>query len=590
MTEPTQILLLLDVDAAVDSAAVLAQLPPVRKARYELRLTDLGYERAAGQTSRDALNWPSLLDAVHRMAGEALRLRPEDGTLGEVYVSGLAPLSAFFALGTFLDTRTSRVTAINLRRTEDLWDFLPLVPAMGVPFFSPPGNVDPAAPHDAGGRVALFISTMGPIVSREALRAAAESSGDRLAGVVTVATPSRATLEAKNIGACTGELTENLSALAMAWPARSGLTVFLAGPGTLALAAGLSLNRNHYVGGSATIELTEYVASKYVVVGRLPLPSARDAAVPNDAASILARRKVFDSVKRGVVALKDRLAVAHMRVPQGFMAHPAARESLVQSVHRKLQQVRLGDEPVGQDFWLSTTKGQVSFGHGLLHALLGLDDRVLERLGQLFLLHELVHDPQNITSNTFRGIGRAGVVLEDVDFWADAFAISVAFEYRLARGGDAAHEECRELVVDLIDAHIAAMRAFDRMEQGDVLRVLPERRLRRYLMWYLERARAETVCTPADVRQLLDTRVFAEIAPIKGRLDDRNDKIAVEAHPDAELFATLGGRLVRMPRGPGFAPAELVEAVRTFNDQLLHDAMDRVVDGGRAVLAPWVDA
>ncbi|MDP2316696.1 MAG: hypothetical protein Q8P41_27625 [Pseudomonadota bacterium] len=580
---------MLDVDAPVDAKALIQHVPSVRRARHELSVTEFGYERPERDTPRDGLNWPCLLEAVHRMVQKGQQLRPTDGSPVEIYVSGLAPLSVFFTLGTVLDTRTALVTAVNLRRNEATWDVLRLVPAVGPTFFDPPTNVDPGAPHDASGRVGLFISALGPSVSGEAVRAAAEHDGDRLAGVVKIATPGRAVLDATNVGPCTRELTDTLSALAVAWPARSGLTVFLAGPAPLALAAGICLNRNQYMGGGATIDVTEYVAGKYVVVGRLPLPPSRDPIVPDDSASLLVRRRTFDAVKRGVVSLKDRLELSHMRVPTGFVVRPEGREALAKSVHRKLQLIRLGEEPIGQDFWLSTTKGQMSFGHGLLHALLGLDERVLERLGQLFVLHELVHDPQNITSNTFRGIGRAGVVLEDLDFWADAFAISVAFDHQVARGGDAAREGCRNLLLDLIDAHIAAMRAFDRMEQGDVLHTVPERRLRRYLMWYLQRARAETVGAPEHAHLLFDVRVFVEIAPLKGRLDDRNDKIATGATPDAELFVTSGGRLIRMQRSPGFVPAELFDAVRTFNEQALHEAMDRVVDAGRAVLAPWVD-
>lgn len=587
--EPTQFVLLLDVDAPVDSEAVVAHVPAVRRARQELRLSDLGYERPQGEVARDALDWSALLAALHRMVQEVERQRPGDGSPVEVYVSGLAPLSAFFALGTALDTRTSRVTSINLRRGDATWDVLPLVPAAGGEFFTPPANIDPATPHDASGRVGLFVSTLAQAPARDAIRAAVESQGDRLAGIVALVTPQRAILDVSTVGACTRELTEAMSAMSAAWPARSGLTVCLAGPGPLALAAGLCINRNQYLGGSATVDLAEYIAGKYVVVGRLPLPTSRDPVVPDDSGSILARRRAFDAVKRGVVALQDRLVQGHVRVPVGFAGDARSRDALAQSVLRKLNEVRLGDEPTGQDFWLSTTKRQLSFGHGLLQAILGLDDRVLGRLGQLFVLHELVHDPQNITSNTFRGIGRAGVVLEDVDFWADAFALSVAFEHRLARGGEEAVEQCRELLCDLVDAHIAAMRAFDRMEQGDVLHTLPERRLRRYLIWYLQRARAETIRTPEDGRALLDSRVFVEIAPIRGRLDERSDKVVVEALSDAELFATLGGKLVRLPRSPGFSPAEVVEAVRTFNEQALHDAMDRVVDAGRSVLAPWVD-
>jgi hypothetical protein len=588
---PVQIIVLLDVDQAVDLDAVLAHVPDRRSDRHILRLTAFGYERPDGEAAptRDRLDWPSLLEALHRLAERIERHRPADGTPPALYVAGFAPLSVFFALGTLLDTRTSHVTAINGRRDQAVQDVLPLIPSEGT-FFRPPTNADPSAPQEASGRVALFVSVSTPNreTPREAIRAAVEQDGDRLAG--TVAFLAGGPLDASNVGAALRQLTEHLTNVAAAWPARSGLTVFLAGPAPIALAAGLALNRNQFTGGGATIQLTEFVGGRYLPVGRLPFALRREPPIPDDPASQLARRKVFDAFKRGIASLKDRLAPEHVRVPAGFDTRPGERDTLAKLVLQKLRELPLGEEPEGDAFWLSTTQRRLTVGHGLLHGLVGLDGRILERLGQLFVLHELVHDPQHITSNDYLGIGRAGIVLEDIDFWADAFALSTVIEHLVARGGTVAAENCRELLVDAIDAHIGAMRAFDRMEQGDVLAVLPERRLRRYLIWYLQRARATTVRTPDDIRQLLDTRLFVEIAPLRGRLDARHDKITTQALPDAELFVALGGRLLRLQRGPGFIPADAVDAVRNFNEQTLHQLMDRAVTGGRALLAPWIDA
>jgi len=273
-------------------------------------------------------------------------------------------------------------------------------------------------------------------------------------------------------------------------------------------------------------------------------------------------------------------------VPAGLLSSAEQRTALADRVLADLGRLTLADQPVGQDFWLSVPHAEMRFGHGLLHALVEVDEDRLANLGPLFVLHELVHDPQHVTSNTYRGIGRAAVALEDVDFWADAFALSVAFEYTISREGP---EAARSVLVHLMDAHLAAMRAFDRMEQGAVLGMLPERRLRRYLIWTLQRARAATIRSPDHARMLLDARVCAEISLIKGRLDDRDDKMVLEARPDAELFVTVGARLVRLSARPGLAPAEMIDAVRTFDDQRINASMDHVVDARRDVLATWLN-
>lgn len=576
-----QVVVVLDVDAAVDTSSVSEQLPETPAERRRIALTELGYERAE---SRDQINWDILLDALQRLCDAVLRLRPGDGSPLDVQVVGLAPLSAFFVLGTFLDGRTLRLTALNQRRNDPSWDVVPLTAAPGPRFFAPATNIDPAKPQLASGRVVLFVSTQAPVPPIEAIRPAVERGGERLADIVVITTPTLAVLDQTTMGSCMSELVDALAALAAAWPSRSGLAVVLAGPAHLALAVGFALNSNLYLGGSATIDLIEQVGGAYTLAGRLPLAARPSPAIPRDAASQLARAAIFAELKQGVALLKSNLRREHVRVPEGLMDGAAARDALGDAVLGSLGDLAMGEEPEGDDFWLSVLHRRITFGHGLLHGLLGVDGGALQTLGQLFVLHELVHDPQWITSNTYRGIGRAGVVLEDLDYWADAFAIAVAFEHRLA---DADPAISRDLLVALIDAHVAAMRAFDRMEQGEVLGTLSERRLRRYLIWAVQRSRAATITSPDDARALLDVRVCAEVAPIKGRLDQRDDKIVLEVRAEAELFVTAAGRLVRMSASPGFSPVELVHAVRTFDARRLNDAMHRVVDQGRSVLATW---
>lgn len=576
-----QVVVVLDVDAAVPISAVSAYVPKTSDERRWVTLTDLGYERSE---SREQINWALLLDAIRRLCDSALRLRPGDGAPLDVLVVGLAPLSAFFVLGTFLDSRTLKLTSLNQRRNDASWDLVSLAASQDRPFFSPPSNVDPARPRLASGRVVLFLATQAPVPPIEAIRSAIERDGERLADIVVMTTPATAVLDASTMGSCMFELVDALTGVAAAWPSRSGLSVVVAGPAHLALAAGYALNSNVYLGGSATVDLIEHTGGAYEIVGRLPLPATISPAVPSDAASQLVRGSVFARVREGVVVLKRDLRREHVRVPAGLMDSSAARGVLADSVFSSLGELTLGDEPEGDDFSLSVLHRRIVFGHGLLHGLLGVAEGMLEALGQLFVLHEIVHDPQWITSNTYRGIGRAGVVLEEIDYWADAFAIAVAFEHRIASVGA---EVCGDVLVGLIDAHIAAMRAFDRMEQGEVLGTLSERRLRRYLIWAVQRARAATITSPADARLLLDARVCADIAPIKGKLDARDDKVVLEVRPDAELFVTAGGRLVRTPASPSFSPTDVVRAVRTFDGQRLNSAMDRVVDEGRSVLATW---
>jgi len=126
------------------------------------------------------------------------------------------------------------------------------------------------------------------------------------------------------------------------------------------------------------------------------------------------------------------------------------------------------------------------------------------------------------------------------------------------------------------------------MESGDRMEELLERRLRRYLIWALQHARAKTLRPDTGIWKVLGERLIVELAPIRGRFDNVHDKVVVEALPDTEMFVVWGKRLMRLQRRPAFDPAALVDVVRTFDQRLLRTRMEYVAEEERAVLTPWV--
>jgi hypothetical protein len=132
------------------------------------------------------------------------------------------------------------------------------------------------------------------------------------------------------------------------------------------------------------------------------------------------------------------------------------------------------------------------------------------------------------------------------------------------------------------------MAAFDRMEQGDALARLPERRLRRYLLWSLQRARAEQVHSPAALDTLLGERLVVELAPLAGRLDPQGDKLVHPEQGEPQLFVALGGVLLREPKlADNFVPARLVGLTRDLKLDALRDQLRFLVDQHAAVLTAW---
>lgn len=89
----------------------------------------------------------------------------------------------------------------------------------------------------------------------------------------------------------------------------------------------------------------------------------------------------------------------------------------------------------------------------------------------------------------------------------------------------------REIVTEHIDAALSGIEAFDRAEQGDHLGRLYERRLRRYLIWHLQRARALSLQNVEQAWQMLEKRLIVELAPLDGYLDERFDKLVQSPSP-----------------------------------------------------------
>lgn len=587
MSHPAQFLILLDVDKAVDADAVSSLLPDQRSVRRVFTLTSFGLERRPG-VPRDQLDWRRVSAALSGLDEELRTLWPEAGDV-EVFVAGFAPLSVFFALGVLLDPRGARVVALQAdRHAAGVWHHLPLVAdTSGVELLHPHGL--PAEGAESTGHVGVFVSTLSGDAPKPQIRAAVQAHGGDLAGVASLAAPSLQVDEA-NVAHLVHQLQRFFVRVTASYPHRTGATVFLAGPSVMALAAGLSVNPHQYLGDGRSIELTEYVGGSYLRVFRLPLEVAPDTSIPDDADAKLKRLRAFGHFRRGVQALKEQLEVETVFMPSGFGGSPVSAEVIARRAFESLRALRLPEEPVGEAFEIDGLSRTLTIGAGLLHPLANLDPAILERLGQLFTLHEVVHADQGIESHNYRGIGRSGVVLEDVDFWADAFAIGTAALHQVGRHGQAGMERCAEILVALVNAHIAAMRAFDQMEQGGAtLRVMPERRLRRYLIWYMQRARAQAVRVPADIRALLSDRLFVELAPLRGRLDDRYDKIVESGLQTTTLAFAIGGRAKRVaPLPENFAPSQLVDAVRSFDERAIDRAVRFVVNENRGLLVPWV--
>ena len=141
---------------------------------------------------------------------------------------------------------------------------------------------------------------------------------------------------------------------------------------------------------------------------------------------------------------------------------------------------------------------------------------------RLFFVHEGFHLRQKLTSYRFQGIGRAGFVLEAVDYDADALAVEVCLTWRESnRPGDVKADGPVGSIAKIVQNALRMMQVFDDRDSPGPLKEILERRLRRYLIWIYQFSRAKFF--PSDRTRAefaIGERVVVEMIglPVRGDL------------------------------------------------------------------------
>jgi hypothetical protein len=122
-----------------------------------------------------------------------------------------------------------------------------------------------------------------------------------------------------------------------------------------------------------------------------------------------------------------------------------------------------------------------------------------------------------------------------------------------------------------------------------MLRRLSERRLRRYLTWYLQRERSKSIRTLEDLHSLCQTQIVAELAPLKGFLDNQYEKMVDATLQATRLVIACDSDLLLIEQSPNFNASSLLDAVRHFRHDDVQPLMRHVVEPKerRSVLCPW---
>lgn len=576
-----QILIIVDIYPGVSIEDIKDTLPQQREDRVVLRLTDSGAPRLAPPPDTSPVDWPALGKAVEQIAAQVHELQASRPNPAVVYVAGKGPLAAFTHLGYKLTKSIHRAVVLNQPPGGGQWEHFAIesTGAENAELLDEVRGVPPE-PEPSDGRLAIAIDTAGRRTDRSVFANFLKAEGEPVAGIMQLRSSQKLLVTPDNIGAIVRQLSQFMSMAPARYPDRHGLAIFVAGPAQLAFAIGRAMSPN-VVGKD--VWLTEYRQPAYELVYSLPFAADSSPAIPGDAESILARHKVLAEMMAGIAELKEELKPEHL--PTRLLPESDRGKFMKSLAALRPSSATNESEP----FELRVIEGRYTLANGgILQALVHSTQEQQRSFAKLLLLHELIHDWQTLRSTNYTSIGRACFVLEQVDYAADVFALETLMNMELDNGGARAHREVSKRLRGWIEMMLHGIQSFDLMEQGAKMGRLPERRLRRYLLWHLQLARAATVKQASHVEEMLRPSLTVELAPLAGHIDtERHDKVVTRALPDTEIFIAIGGHLVRAPKRAGFDPGGLVEAVRTYAHEPIQKIMVAVVDEHRGRLAPW---
>lgn len=586
MTDPLEIVAILDVNAKVPESEYCHLLSRDRREPRRIYLSDCGAPGPKpGDGTLQSVDWPVLGRAVQAMAA---RVRAEIEKAGEreveLFIVAKAPLPLCAQLGAELSLLWStgvKLFVLNPRR-GGAWERHPLrseeaadTPAL---FDVVTGLSDTEDPMQ--GCAAVFLSTVGTPAPASAMADLCKERAEPLGRVIEIRTSATTDITPANAAGVAYQIKKLLPQIQGSYPKASSYGLFIAGPVQLAFMVGLAINRHQWADGK--LWFGHFNRQRYEFALSLPFHPPGSMEIPDSPADREDRRAVLDALCDGIEKLKQTLDLDDFPTWE--------TDSRRQRSLKFLRDLKVVATPTGDEFGLSVLHRRLALGRGLAEALRAEAPEVQRGFGQLLLLHEIFHDGQDLRSSNYYDVGRAGVVLEEVDFAADCFALAVLMKWDLRRGGPEAQERPGELASKWVGFALRGIAAFDRAEQGEHLERLYERRLRRYLIWHLQAARAETLRPRDQVEDLLRGRLTVELAPLAGHLDPRFDKLVHEARPDTELFVALDGHLIRERRGRRMDPAALIEAARCLDrDDIIASTMRYLVDEHRRLLAPWTE-
>ncbi|PTL82522.1 SAVED domain-containing protein [Vitiosangium sp. GDMCC 1.1324] len=489
-------------------------------------------------------DWGWAFDENERFAEALLARERELGLDLPVHLFGCAPLVLMLHLAWCLPRR--RLYVYQQSREDGSWSLMAdrSHPSTPEPYFTVEGL--PAARQEGRGHVALIVEVTNPIRDTALAQFKARHPMEILATVClrpVRGTSERALQNPGEVSRAVEQFRTVLDTLHERLEGAGSVLLAMDCPGSLAAALGTAINAQtqHPLG----LHHFNREQGQYLAVHQIS-PRRRLAAAREETLTSKQWQEIQEELKK-VIGIHQQL-VEWLRQPE--------QQTLVERLGgRVLLDSQIDTTPATERTPLFRYQaGTWKFPVDLLEGFRALRQRLgskedWDECIRLLLVHEAYHVQQRgLTSYSYSGSGRTGWVLEAVDYDADVVSVEVALAWRRSHRAATAQPPSHALA-NIIWNALESVRVF---EPERPIQTLPERRLRRYLIWLFHACRFSTAALAREEQPALE-RVFIEVAglptfpdphesysQLRVKLEglDKNDTLTLALYYRRELVRT----------------------------------------------------
>lgn len=170
-----------------------------------------------------------------------------------------------------------------------------------------------------------------------------------------------------------------------------------------------------------------------------------------------------------------------------------------------------------------------------------------KKMCKLFFLHEFLHTPQHVDSNTYPYSKNSKNIFRYTDYDADAFAVKGCFKT------ESSYLPWNQHLAEVIIAHIKGGEVFAQADDGGNSDFMEGGRLYRQTIWHLQYARARAFRTESNFSEFyLDRHIIVEIFHIlpngeRENLCSKESVSKIDFQNTIELHISWGGVRIRYP-------------------------------------------